>query len=173
MNFKELTERYDALITKKDSISKELDLQFQDTPSLEDCRKAVAANHYQIMYCKKRTQGLIRSALPKYPLAMLIGQQSEELCLEAIKLHGAIGLAFSHRKTPRLIEAALRSDPEAIAYIEDPSEHYQLQAVTHFPSALRFIAEPSDAVCTLAVKLNEEVLKYVPKSIIDNWRKLI
>lgn len=177
MDLQEIAKKYDALAEKRDRSADDIPrdgaaihLMNYETQGTKICEKALDQDPQEFIYVHNKTSKLTKIAVANDLSNLLYVQQSEELCELAIKSHGAMALTHVHRKTPKLIEQALKLDGMLIAIIKNQEEAYQKLAVQQNPLALQFIHNPTASVCMLAVQENEAALRFVPKSIINQWR---
>lgn len=103
-----------------------------------------------------------------------VKKQTDELCLEAVKLNGLV-LKIVENKTFDICLVAIKQNGYAIEYVPDIfiNEELCLEAVKSNGNSLGFCKYKTKEICTEAVKNKGTAICYVPNEFIDNELCLI
>ena len=93
-----------------------------------------------------------------------IEDQSEEMCLEAVKING-LSLYYAKVKTPAIYAAAIKENPHALNFIEDQTEDLCRLAIQEDGLSIQFVDKKTPSLCLTAVQQNGSALSHIPKEL--------
>jgi hypothetical protein len=96
----------------------------------------------------------------------LIKNQTEEVCLAAVRLIG-ISLKYVRKQTPAICMAAIKEDVNALEYVIEQTPEICLAAVKSNGNALQFVKEQNEEICLAAVARDGNLLQYVKEQTFD------
>jgi hypothetical protein len=89
-------------------------------------------------------------------------EQTEEICLEAVKQDGK-ALQYVKKQTEEICLEAVKQNGRALQYVKKQTEEICLEAVKQNGRALQFVKEQTEQMCLEAVKQNINALDFVEK----------
>lgn len=87
-----------------------------------------------------------------------IEDQTEELCLEAVRIN-PFELQYAKYKTPAVYEMAIKKDPDTIRFVDNPSEELCWTALKKSRSSINSIKNPTDEMIEYALKERPHFIK--------------
>jgi Domain of unknown function (DUF4116) len=86
--------------------------------------------------------------------------QTEEICIEAVKLNGR-ALRDVQRQTEAMCMEAVKQNGFALKYVKKQTEAICMEAVKQDGCALKYVKKQTETICIEAVKQNPFALRYV------------
>jgi hypothetical protein len=132
------------------------------------CLKIVQKNGYMLRFVKNPTHEMQIAAVSNYRYAIMHidkNDQTEEICLAAVKLDGSALLHCAY-KTEAVCIAAVKNDPRIIKSVSNKTEDICLEAVEQDGFMLKHIPKDkqSKKVCIVALLQNPFAVKYIKDS---------
>jgi hypothetical protein len=87
-------------------------------------------------------------------------EQTEEICLEAVK-HNGLLLRYVKEQTKEICLEAVKEDERALQIVEEQTEEICLESVKKNGGSLQFVKKQTEQICLEAIKQNVNSLQFV------------
>jgi hypothetical protein len=93
-------------------------------------------------------------------LLQFIEEQTEEMCLEAVKQEG-LSLQYVKEQTPKICIAAVKQDGHSLKFVKNQTDTICLSAVKQDGHSIYYVKNKTEEICLEAVKQNGRALRYL------------